>query len=135
MNPTNRFNYADWVGMVASGLCTLHCILTPVIFAAKPFFVTAGTGHTHGPALWSSLDYVFLFMSLMAVWYAVDHAATSFMKAAFWLFWGIFAFGLFMEGYEIQAGKWLMYAGSIALIVMHFLNYRHYRQHLLIFRR
>jgi hypothetical protein len=130
MNPTRKTDYADWIGIAASALCTLHCLLTPVVFAAKPFLVTVSAGHSHGPAFWSFLDYVFLALSLLAIWYAVGHAANSFMKIALWIFWGLFAAGLLMESNEIMMGKWLMYAGSFALIMLHLVNYHQHKHRL-----
>ncbi|NJC26547.1 MerC family mercury resistance protein [Neolewinella antarctica] len=55
----------DFVGMLSSGLCAIHCAAAPIFFAAQPLVhgvigEADHHGHEHGHGLWGSLDFVFL---------------------------------------------------------------------------
>ncbi len=121
-------NYSDWLGTAASGLCAIHCTLTPIFFVAKPALASTLGEHDHHHGLWAALDYVFLALSLLAVWYSARHTTHAQIKWILWAAWGVFAFGLLSELLELSFGHWFMYAGSIALVITHIINYRHCQQ-------
>ena len=125
MNQTKKIDYSDWLGVAASALCTIHCALSPLFFVSKPVLAsTFGPQmHTHGP--WASLDYVFLILSLLAVWYSSEHTRDSAIAWILWGAWATFAVGLFFEPLEWSFGKILMYVGSIVLVIAHLKNYQH----------
>lgn len=125
MNQTKKIDYSDWLGAAASGLCAVHCALTPLLFAAKPALAGIVDEHAHGHGLWSSLDYIFLTLSLFAVWYSARHTTHPTLKWVLWIAWAVFAVGLLLEPFELAFGKWLMYAGSFALVIAHIKNYQH----------
>ncbi|MEL6277075.1 MAG: MerC domain-containing protein, partial [Bacteroidota bacterium] len=81
----NKIGRSDLLGVTASGLCAIHCTLTPLLFAAKPVMDTAVGEHAHGSAFWAILDYAFLALSLVAVWYSARHTSHSTIK---WVLWG-----------------------------------------------
>ncbi len=122
---------SDLLGIFSSGLCAVHCAITPLFFAAKPLFEQAVDhprhGDGHGPSGWAMLDYVFLLLSLLAVWFSTRHTNSRPIKTALWASWACFAVGLVLEMQYLVWGKWLMYAGSIALIAAHMANMRHCR--------
>ncbi len=126
MNRTENMEYSDWLGVAASGLCAIHCTLTPLFFAAKPVLESTIGEHTHG--FWAALDYVFLGLSLLAVWYSARHTTHTVLRWVLWVAWGVFAVGLLSELLELSFGKWFMYAGSISLVIAHLKNYRHCQQ-------
>lgn len=126
MNHTDNTDYSDWMGAVVSILCVVHCAVSPLFFVAKPVFASmmvSPHGHPHG--LWASLDYIFLVLSLMAVWYSSEHTTHATLRWVLWASWVVFAIGLFFEPLEFPFGPWLMYAGSISLVIAHLQNYRH----------
>ena len=120
-----KLNYSDWLGAVASGLCAIHCTLTPMFFAARPVLESTMGKHSHGPGFWALLDYLFLILSLAAVWYSTRHTDHTGIKRVLWGAWSIFAIGLLSEAFHFPYGKWFMYVGSIALVVVHLYNHRH----------
>ncbi len=126
MNQVKKLDYSDWFGAAVSGLCAIHCTLTPLFFAAKPIWKSTMGEHSH--FVWGMLDYVFLTLSLLAVWYSARHTTHTTLKWVLWASWGIFAVGLLSEPFDYPFGKWLMYAGSIILIIAHVKNYRHCQQ-------
>lgn len=125
MNQSKRINYSDWLGMSASGLCAIHCAITPLLFAAKPALTSTLGEHAHGHGWWSFLDYLFLAVSFLAVWYSARHTTHVTLKWVLWAAWGVFAVGLLLEQFEMTFGQWLMYAGSFALVIGHMKNYQH----------
>lgn len=125
MNPTKKINYSDWFGVAASALCTIHCALSPLFFVTKPVFASTFGAQAHSHGAWASLDYVFLVMSLLAVWYSSEHTNDSTISWMLWASWFVFAIGLFFEPLELSFGKFLMYVGSILLVIAHIKNYRH----------
>jgi len=125
-----KTNQSDLLGAAASGLCAIHCTLTPLVFAAKPMLEGAMDEHHHhhhGGGFWAMLDYIFLVLSLVAVWYSARHTSHKTIKWTLWIAWVVFAFGLLSEPLEISFGKWFMYAGSITLVIAHLQNYRYCR--------
>ncbi len=122
---------SDLLGILASGLCAVHCAITPLFFAAKPLLDKAmsegGHGCEHAPWGWAMLDYVFLVLSGLAVWYSARHTDNRPIKLVLWAAWACFAIGLLLEAGHVAFGKWLMYTGSIALVVTHIVNFRHCR--------
>ena len=62
------FNFtskSDVIGAFASGLCMMHCIATPFFFIAS---ACSATCCNTSPIWWQRLDYIFLFVSLFAVY-------------------------------------------------------------------
>lgn len=132
MDQARNVKYSDWLGASASGLCLIHCALSPFIFTAKPVFygMIGRPIHTHG--FWAELDYVFLIISLLAVWYSARHAHNIFLRWVLWAAWVAFAIGLLFEPYALAIGHGLMYFGSVILVVAHIVNYFQGQQHSII---
>ena len=116
---------SDLFGAAVSGLCAIHCTLTPLFFAARPLLETSLHDLPHTAAWWASLDYVFLLLSLAAVGYSAHRTDSKAIRVTLWGAWAVFACGLLLEPLEISLAKAMMYAGSAALIVAHLLNHRH----------
>ena len=123
----NKLSQSDLLGAAASGLCAIHCILTPIFFAAKPVLNGTVDEYAHCTGLWAALDYVFLVLSLVAVWYSSRQTRQASIKWILWAAWFVFAAGLIAEPLHLPHGKWLMYAGSITLVLAHIQNYRYCR--------
>ena len=60
---------SDIVGALASGLCVVHCIATPFLFVAQSCSVS-GCCSEASPTWWSSIDYLFIGITLLAVYYS-----------------------------------------------------------------
>jgi hypothetical protein len=126
---TQKSNYSNLLGAAASGLCAVHCAVTPLLFAAKPILEHAAgdQGHAHGSPLWAAFDYVFLVLSFVAVWYSVRNTNHRILKRVLWISWCVFATGILFEAFHLPYGHWLMYGGSIVLVVAHLKNFQHCR--------
>jgi len=123
-----KISSSDVLGITASGLCAIHCAITPLIFVAKPILENTSTIHSHSH-WWALFDLLFMVLSLFAVYYSSKQASSKTMKWLFWLAWMIFTVGLFFEFIHVQFGIWLMYFGSISLIVIHFKNHLNHQKY------
>ena len=121
---TYKINRSDILGASASALCAIHCTLSPLLFALKPVLESTNGNHSHTAGCWAALDYIFLVISLVAVWYSARHTNHSNIKWILWAAWGLFAFGLLSEPFDLSFGKWLMYGGSFTLFITHWKNYQ-----------
>lgn len=132
MNSPLTTSRSDLFGAFASGLCLIHCALTPLLFAARPMIDSAidahGYGHTHGPVFWWMFDFVFLGLSFIAVYFSTRQSGHKLYKTLLWLFFVVFAAGLLSELVHFEMGIWLMYTGSIGLVITHIKNYRFCKQ-------
>jgi len=123
-----KIEYSDFLGIFASGLCAVHCAITPIFFLSKPLLEHSNELHSHGNLFWSALDYVFLILSFIAIWYSSKHTSHKNIKTIFWVAWCIFTLGLISEKIDFEYGLWLTYLGSIILVIAHIINYRHCRK-------
>ena len=123
------------LGAAASGLCAVHCALTPFLLAARPALDMAahatGHGHDHGHEHgvgWALFDYAFLAVSFVAVYYSVREAHASWLRWGLWVAWAVFAVGIASESVGPPFGKTFMYSGSAALVGLHLWGFRQLRE-------
>ena len=57
-------NLSDKVGVFASITCMVHCAITPLIFIAN---ICSQSCCSQAPLWWRSLDYIFLFITFIAI--------------------------------------------------------------------
>lgn len=112
--------YPNVLGSFASGLCLVHCVATPFLFAAH-------TGHVHGhhshPFWWGIIDLLFMAISFLAVFLSVRNTSKYWMKFMLWISWALLALIIVNEKLElVLLAEVLIYIPSIALIVLHLYN-------------
>lgn len=110
---------SDSIGAMASSLCLLHCIATPLLFAIQPISI-----HTEvTPVWWKSLDYIFLLFSFFAVFRSTKSSSKIWMKYALWISWIILTLAILNEKMELlHLGELLIYIPAIALVFLHLYN-------------
>ena len=64
---------ADLIGVISSGLCLLHCLATPLLFALQTQIINYDSNK---PSWWSGLDIIFIILSALAI-YKTTHTTTS----------------------------------------------------------
>lgn len=74
----------DTIGALASSLCVIHCLVTPVIFAAQG---VSALHHDTVPIWWKNIDFLFVAISVFAVYRSANNSNNSFIKYALWLSW------------------------------------------------
>ncbi len=121
----------DVIGAMASTLCLIHCLLTPVLFATQ-----AGVSHHQhhenhhegNPVWWSSIDLILLFASLVVVIWAIRTTAKNWMKYVFAINWLFLAVVIINEKAGIlPLPEALIYIPTVGLIVAHLYNRKYCR--------
>lgn len=73
-----------------------------------------------------SLDYVFIGVNIIAVYFATRHYAPPIIKRSLWGFLGLFTIALLLEDTD-PAFEYLAYAASAGLVITHLFNIRQHR--------
>lgn len=117
------YSKADYIGITGSVLCIIHCLITPFLLVSSTLLAdrTLRIGFL-------SLDYVFIGINIIAVYFAARRAGQPVVKAGLWSFLGLFAVGLLLEDVH-EAFEYLAYTASAGLIAMHLLNLRSHHHH------
>jgi len=117
--------YADHIGITGSVLCLIHCLAVPVIALLSTGAAQAGHYHEVGN------DYVFIFICIVAVYFAARSAYHRAVKVSLWFFVALFALGL-LVGRNIHELEWLEYlahTATLGLIITHLVNIRLANRH------
>ncbi len=112
---------ADYIGITGSVLCLVHCLAAPVLVMTSNLLrndtLRAG---------FLSLDYVFIVINIIAVYFAARQHTSSAIRTALWSFLFIFAVGLLLEDVS-PVFEYVAYIASMGLVVSHLLNLRQHR--------
>lgn len=110
----------DKIGMLAGALCMVHCILTPFLFIAK---ACSSVCCADAPLWWQLVDYAFLIISLIAIYFISKKSKISWVKVTFWISWFLLLLTLLNHTFMIvSVPKYLMYIPASAIIILHFYN-------------
>jgi|AntAceMinimDraft_12_1070368.scaffolds.fasta_scaffold82207_2 hypothetical protein len=125
MELSKRNTQSDILGTLSSGLCAIHCTLTPLLLIANPVLESVTDVHGHGEGLWWLIDYLFLGLSFLAVWYSAKNSTNATIRKVLWAAWLLFFIGVLSEAFHYSYALWFIYIGSIGLIIAHIQNYRY----------
>lgn len=116
-----EFLQADYVGALASGLCVVHCLATPLLF-----IVQAGTSCGEaGPWWWSIIDFFFLAISAVAVWKSAKNSQRRWLSIALYISWVVLALLLINHRLHLMTlPHILLYGPALALVGFHIYNLR-----------
>ncbi len=110
----------DTFGALASTLCLVHCLATPLLFIAH---TCAEHGCASAPSWWKSLDYVFLCISFIAVYRSTQTTSKKIMKPLLWLSWTTLFLAIINEQFEfIYLPELFTYIPALALVALHIYN-------------
>lgn len=74
----------DVFGAIASTLCYLHCLLTPIIFLSTSTNLNL---YSSTPIWWNELDFIFISISFFAIYKSNKTTSKKFMKYLLWFGW------------------------------------------------
>lgn len=112
----------DLLGVLASALCFIHCIATPFIFIAQ---TCSATCFSNVPYWWQVFDFVFLFISLIAIYRSARVTSISWLKPALWISWLGLVAAIVIAKIDLFSLSWnIMYIPAMALVVFHLYNHR-----------
>lgn len=75
---------SDYFGILASGLCLIHCFATPLIFIVKS---CSSACCEETPIWWRTIDYLFVVISLIAVSQAFKASKNKLIKLGLVISW------------------------------------------------
>lgn len=110
---------SDYIGIIGSGLCFIHCILTPVVLSAGLFIPSTESESFF--SLGHLLELLFVLIAFFAVFNSSSRTPCYEVRMAFWSFFTLFAVGILFHDHF----KWMVYVsylGSLGLIVTHIIN-------------
>ena len=116
---------SDYIGSISSTLCLVHCMATPVLFVIQ-------AGHADcsnlGPLWWSSIDYIFLVISALAVFQSARNTSSKLMPSVLFSFWVLLALGVLIHGFfHLAFFEVIKWVGAIGLVVFHLINVKYCR--------
>lgn len=113
----------DYFGALAGFICLIHCLATPFIFVAK---ACTHTCCQEAPLWWKIIDYVFLLISFIAIYYATKNSTKKMVKNALWLFWGVLFFIILNESIQlVKLPNETIYIPAFFIIVLHIYNQKY----------
>lgn len=116
---------SDTFGVFASSLCMVHCLATPLIFVVQ---ACAASCCDTGPWWWRIMDYLFLVVSIVAIYYSARATSLQWMPKTLYLCWSLLAFLIFNEALQWQAIPHLfMYIPAFSLVFLHLYNRKYCR--------
>ena len=116
---------SDKIGAVSSGLCMLHCFATPFLFLSQStlIFISVDLSLT-----WFLINYIFLLISFIAIFYSVKNSSNRFIKVFLYLFWALLSGLIINESLGILSiPETATYLSSSSLICLHIYNLRYCR--------
>lgn len=115
---------SDIIGAAASGLCIIHCLATPFIFAVQSY--TINQCHDAGPAWWGFLDFLFIAISLFAIYQSSKHSNKLWLKYGLIWTWVILSLLLLNERIAIfELSTWYKHFTAGVIIVLHIYNLKY----------
>jgi len=116
---------SDSIGAVTSGLCMLHCFATPFLFLSQSSLIFISIDFTLS---WFLLNYIFLSVSFLAIYYSVKNSTNIFIKIFLYLFWAVLSGLIINESLEIfSIPEAATYFSAFSLICLHIYNLRYCR--------
>ena len=80
---TTLVKKSDVFGAMSSSLCLIHCLATPFLLVV-PFW-------------WSNLNYIFIIVSLIAVYISAKNTSKKIMKVLLWIGFMLLSFCILNE--------------------------------------
>lgn len=114
---------SDYVGASASVLCMLHCMVSPILFMSQTQTLNISS---EIPFLWQSINYIFLFISMIAVYFSIKNSTKLFVKILLAISWLSLSFLIINEGLEgFHFPEIFTYISASLLSVFHIYNLKY----------
>ncbi len=113
---------SDYFGILASGLCLIHCFATPLIFIVKS---CSSACCEEAPMWWRTIDYLFVVISLVAVSQAFKASKNKLIKLGLATSWFALLILILNETFIIfSIFKNAVFVPAFLLILLHIYNIR-----------
>ena len=129
-----KYINSDFVGAISAFLCIIHCAIVPILmglhsvyYAGNVLTPSSETEHSHihffEGSYWHYLDYFFIFITLIAVFFATRTSVVVWIRVGLWSCASLFIISILLEE-QIVGIEFISYLASALLIIFHFLNQR-----------
>ena len=116
---------SDQIGAVSSGLCMLHCFATTFLFLSQSSLIFISLDFT---LPWFIINYIFLFISFIAIYYSVKNSSNRFIRISLYLFWAVLSGLIINESLGILSiPETATYLSASSLICLHIYNLNYCR--------
>ena len=116
---------SDQIGAVSSGLCMLHCFATPFLFLSQSSLIFISVDFT---LPWFMINYIFLFISFIAIYYSVKNSSIRFIRIFLYLSWAVLSGLIINESLGILSiPETATYLSASSLICLHIYNLKYCR--------
>ena len=114
------FQKPDTIGALASSLCVVHCLMTPILFAVQGY---SAIHSETAPLWWKNLDFFFITISVIAVYKSTKNSTNTLIKSALWMSWLILFFLILNEKLGwIPLAEFFTYSAAFTLAILHIFN-------------
>lgn len=111
---------SDNIGAIASALCLIHCIATPLLFIVQSCSLTCCST---SPVWWSSIDYFFLIISFFSVYSSTQNTSKNWIKPTLWISFSCLLTVIINEKFSLfYINDNFLYIPAISLITLHLYN-------------
>jgi hypothetical protein len=112
---------SDFIGAVASVLCIVHCLLTPLLFVAHSTVVLSCA--EIGPMWWKMIDFIFLAITYIAIYYTAKSTVLRWVSRSLYLLWYCLALLVINKFFQfVGIPDVVLYVPGLALCVLHLYN-------------
>ena len=112
-------NNSDTVGVFTSLACSIHCFATLFLFVAQSGLLSSNIQ----PIWWESINYIFIALSFIAVYYSAKNTSENIMKPILWLCWLFFVSVILNEMIELtKIPELFSYVSAFSLAYAHVYN-------------
>jgi len=117
---------SDYLGAAASGLCIIHCLLTPVLFVVQA--TSSLTCSEISPGWWSAIDYLFLAVTFLAIRATTRSTTSEWIARALYLSWTFLALVIINESFHLlPLSHMFKYIPAGLLVTLHLYNLNYCR--------
>ena len=115
-------NNSDTIGIFTSLICSIHCFATPILFVAQSGLLSSNIQ----PLWWESINYIFIVLSFIAVYYSAKNTSENIMKPILWVCWLFFVSVILNEMIELtRIPELFSYVSAFSLAFVHVYNLKY----------
>ena len=115
-------NNSDTIGVFTSLVCSIHCFATPILFVAQSGLLSSNIQ----PLWWESINYIFIVLSFIAIYYSAKNTSENIMKPILWVCWLFFVSVILNEMIELtRIPELFSYVSAFSLAFVHVYNLKY----------
>lgn len=114
---------SDIYGSLASALCIIHCLASPLLFVTTALDKTCA--HT-SPWWWRMIDILFLFISFLAIRQSVQNSSHSWIPKAMYSSWFLLTIVILIDRVTfIKTPHLIIHLLALSLVALHLYNLKY----------